>query len=111
MVSALPQASPGLLPLFQQTLTLPPPPPKQADKLRTAQELERRQAKYVGTGHADVSSWEWRTNIYRDTYASIVGHAPLVSWIALAENEPSSKVRFALIQVCYLVAACRRRAG
>ncbi|KAK2673175.1 Splicing factor 3B subunit 5/RDS3 complex subunit 10 [Fusarium oxysporum f. sp. vasinfectum] len=48
-----------------------------ADKLRTQQELERLQAKYVGTGHPDTTSWEWRTNIQRDTYSSIAGHRPL----------------------------------
>ncbi|KAL7894479.1 splicing factor 3B subunit 10 domain-containing protein [Trichoderma sp. SZMC 28014] len=69
-----------------------------ADKLRNQQELERLQAKYVGTGHPDTSSWEWRTNIQRDTYASIVGHRPLLSYIALAENEPLTKTRAQLIR-------------
>ncbi|KAG9258634.1 splicing factor 3B subunit 5/RDS3 complex subunit 10 [Emericellopsis atlantica] len=69
-----------------------------ADKLRNQQELERLQAKYVGTGHPDTTSWEWRTNIQRDTYSSIVGHRPLLSYIALAENEPVTKVRAQLIR-------------
>lgn len=73
---------------------------KQADKLRTQQELERLQAKYIGTGHPDTTSWEWRTNIQRDTYASIAGHRPLLSYVALAENEPIVKVRARMIQVC-----------
>ncbi|RFN50876.1 splicing factor 3b, subunit 5 [Fusarium flagelliforme] len=70
-----------------------------ADKLRTQQELERLQAKYIGTGHPDTTSWEWRTNIQRDTYSSIAGHRPLLSYIALAENEPISKVRAQMIRV------------
>ncbi|KOS17592.1 Uncharacterized protein ESCO_003288 [Escovopsis weberi] len=70
-----------------------PHPHKIADKLRNQQELERLQAKYIGTGHPDISSWEWRTNIQRDTYSSIVGHRPLLSYIALAENEPLVKLR------------------
>ncbi|PNP39310.1 hypothetical protein TGAMA5MH_08728 [Trichoderma gamsii] len=69
-----------------------------ADKLRNQQELERLQAKYIGTGHPDTSSWEWRTNIHRDTYASIVGHRPLLSYISLAENEPLTKTRAQLIR-------------
>ncbi len=73
---------------------------RQADKLRNQQELERLQAKYVGTGHPDTTSWEWKTNIHRDTYASIAGHPPLLSYIALAENEPTSKVRIQMIRVC-----------
>jgi len=71
----------------------------QADKLRTQQELERLQAKYIGTGHPDTTSWEWKTNIYRDTNSSIVGHPPLLAYHALAENEPAAKVRARLIRV------------
>jgi splicing factor 3B subunit 5 len=73
----------------------------QADKLRTQQELERLQAKYIGTGHPDTTSWEWKTNIHRDTYSSIAGHPPLLSYIALAENEPIAKVRTRMIRVCH----------
>ncbi|KAH8886868.1 splicing factor 3B, subunit 5, partial [Thozetella sp. PMI_491] len=69
-----------------------------ADKLRTQQELERLQAKHVGTGHPDTTSWEWRTNLIRDTKSSIVGHPPLLSYIALAKNEPSAKIRAQLIR-------------
>jgi splicing factor 3B subunit 5 len=76
--------------------------PQQADKLRNQQELERLQAKYVGTGHPDTTSWEWKTNIHRDTYSSIAGHPPLLSYIALAENEPVAKVRVQMIRVCCL---------
>jgi splicing factor 3B subunit 5 len=75
---------------------------KQADKLRTQQELERLQAKYIGTGHPDTTSWEWKTNIHRDTYASMVGHPPLLSYMALAQNEPVAKIRAQLIRVGFL---------
>lgn len=67
--------------------------------MRSQQELERLQAKYVGTGHPDTSSWEWRTNIYRDTYSSIIGHPQLLAYVALAENEPTHIVRHRLIKV------------
>ncbi|KAK4117554.1 splicing factor 3B, subunit 5 [Canariomyces notabilis] len=69
-----------------------------ADKLRNQQELERLQAKYIGTGHPDTTSWEWKTNIHRDTQSSIVGHPPLLSYIALAQNEPIAKVRTEMIR-------------
>ncbi|KAI0547541.1 splicing factor 3B subunit 5/RDS3 complex subunit 10 [Xylaria curta] len=72
--------------------------PSQADKLRTQQELERLQAKYIGTGHPDTTSWEWRTNIARDTYSSLVGHPPQLAYISLAQNEPAAKVRAQLIR-------------
>lgn len=71
----------------------------QADKLRTQQELERLQAKFIGTGHPDTTSWEWRTNIHRDTYSSIAGHRPLLSYVALSENEPLTKARAKMIRV------------
>ena len=86
----------------------PPPPPSpgrdadnasKADKLRNQQELERLQAKFLGTGHPDTTSWEWKTNVRRDTLASIVGHRPLLTYVALAENEPVSIVRARLIRV------------
>jgi splicing factor 3B subunit 5 len=73
--------------------------PEQADKLRNQQELERLQAKFIGTGHPDTTSWEWKTNIHRDTYSSIAGHPPLLSYLALAENEPVAKVRVQMIRV------------
>lgn len=73
--------------------------PPQADKLRTQQELERLQAKYVGTGHPDTTSWELRTNIGRDTFSSIAGHYPLLTLNAVAENEPITKTRHRMITV------------
>lgn len=91
-LSGLSASSPPLPPAH-------PALPEQADKLRTQQELERLQAKYVGTGHPDTTSWEWKTNIQRDTYASIVGHRPLLAYVAIAENEPIAKVRANLIRV------------
>lgn len=69
-----------------------------ADKLRIHQELERLQTKYVGTGHPDTSTWEWRTNIYRDTNASLVGHPPMLAYLAVAMNEPIVKLRAQLIR-------------
>ncbi|KAK4232341.1 splicing factor 3B subunit 5/RDS3 complex subunit 10 [Podospora fimiseda] len=64
-----------------------------ADKLRAQQELERLQSKYIGTGHPDTTSWEWKTNIHRDTSSSIIGHPPLLAYAALAQNEPIAKIR------------------
>jgi splicing factor 3B subunit 5 len=69
-----------------------------ADKLRNQQELERLQAKYVGTGHPDTTSWEWRTNVHRDTLSSVAGHRPMLALMAVAENEPMPKLRAQLIR-------------
>ncbi|GES60821.1 splicing factor 3B, subunit 5 [Aspergillus terreus] len=69
-----------------------------ADKLRTLQNLEAMQARYVGTGHADTTKYEWVSNIVRDSYASYVGHPPLLSYMAVGMGEPKEKVRAAMIE-------------
>lgn len=67
--------------------------PNQADKLRTQQQLESLQQKYVGTGHADTTRHEWTANIARDSYSSYVGHAPLLHYMAIGGGECVEKVR------------------
>jgi splicing factor 3B subunit 5 len=70
----------------------------QADKLRTQQQLEQLQARYVGTGHADTTKFEWSSNIHRDSLASYVGHTPLLSYMAIGLGEPREKVRAMLLE-------------
>ncbi|KAL1995596.1 hypothetical protein VTN49DRAFT_1783 [Thermomyces lanuginosus] len=60
-----------------------------ADKLRTLQNLEALQARYVGTGHADTTKYEWTSNIVRDSYASYIGHPP--RWFEESETRQSHK--------------------
>jgi len=69
-----------------------------ADKLRTLQNLEALQARYIGTGHADTTKYEWTSNILRDSYASYVGHPPLLSYMAVGMGEPKEKVRTMLLE-------------
>lgn len=69
-----------------------------ADKLRTLQNLESLQARYVGTGHADTTKYEWVSNIMRDSHASYVGHPPLLSYMAVGMGEPKEKVRTKMIE-------------
>ena len=69
-----------------------------ADKLRTLQQLEALQAKHVGTGHADTTRHEWTNNIVRDSYASYIGHPPLLAYMALGMGEPKDKVRGMVIE-------------
>ena len=58
----------------------------------------RLQAKYVGTGHADLTRFEWAVNIHRDSYASYVGHHSLVGYMALAENESVGREKYSCLQ-------------
>jgi len=69
-----------------------------ADKLRAQQQLEQLQARYVGTGHADTTKFEWTSNIARDTYASYIGHAPLLQYMAIGLGESKEKVRAMMIE-------------
>ncbi|MCJ1274252.1 hypothetical protein MMC21_002047 [Puttea exsequens] len=70
-----------------------------ADKLRTTQQLEALQARYVGTGHADTTKHEWLSNVHRDTLASYVGHPPLLEWISLGEGECREVCRGRMVEV------------
>lgn len=65
----------------------------QADKLRTQQQLEALQNKYIGTGHADTTKHEWTSNIARDSYASYQGHIPLLHYMSIGMGLPMEKVR------------------
>ena len=69
-----------------------------ADKLRTLQQLESLQAKYVGTGHADTTRHEWTSNIIRDSYASYIGHPPLLAYMAIGMGESKEIVRAQMIE-------------
>ena len=69
-----------------------------ADKLRTLQQLEHLQAKFVGTGHADTTRHEWTNNIIRDSYASYIGHPPLLAYMALGMGESKEIVRGKMIE-------------
>ncbi|CAF9930593.1 MAG: hypothetical protein HETSPECPRED_007664 [Heterodermia speciosa] len=69
-----------------------------ADKLRTTQQLEQLQARYVGTGHADVTRFEWTSNIARDSYASYVGHPGLLSYMAVGMGEAREVVRGRMVE-------------
>ncbi len=92
-------------------------------------QLEQMQAKYVGTGHADITKlcdpppchtschlrrliWartaslsvlhprsEWAVNQHRDSCALYVGFNPLSSFFAVAENESIGRVKFSCLQV------------
>lgn len=90
-----------------------------ADELRATQQLEQLQACYVGTGHADTtivsavlplpisslfsllteSTSEWVSNVHRDTYASYIGHPPLLQYMSVATGEPMANIRTKFIEV------------
>ncbi|SAM03789.1 hypothetical protein [Absidia glauca] len=60
------------------------------DRLNINSQIEHLQSKYIGTGHADT--------IKQDTYASILGHNSLLSYVSVAENECGARVKANLLE-------------
>ncbi|XP_042942701.1 uncharacterized protein At4g14342-like [Carya illinoinensis] len=69
-----------------------------SDRFNINSQLEHLQAKYVGTGHADLNRFEWAVNIQRDSYASYVGHYPILAYFAIAENESIGREHYNFMQ-------------
>ena len=68
------------------------------DRFNVNTQNELLASKYVGTGHADTTRFEWNANIKRDTYASFVGHHHLASYQAIGENESIGRVKYTFKQ-------------
>uniref|UniRef100_M4C4L0 Splicing factor subunit n=2 Tax=Peronosporaceae TaxID=4777 RepID=M4C4L0_HYAAE len=69
-----------------------------ADRFNINRQWEHLQAKYVGTGHADTTKFEWTVNQHRDTLASHLGHSDLLAYFAVAENESMGRVRYNMLE-------------
>ncbi|KAF7347407.1 Splicing factor subunit [Mycena venus] len=61
-------------------------------------QLEHLHARYTGTGHADLSKYDWVTHQHRDTLASIVGHPTLTSFLAIADGESKGRIKFEMTE-------------
>ncbi|KAF4573346.1 hypothetical protein EYR36_007857 [Pleurotus pulmonarius] len=61
-------------------------------------QLEHLHARYTGTGHADLTKYEWLTHQHRDTLASIVGHPTLTSYLAIADGEAIGRTKFEMTE-------------
>lgn len=48
---------------------------------------------------SSVAASDWITHQHRDTLASIVGHPPLTSYLALADGVSLGRVRFEMTEV------------
>jgi len=67
------------------------------DRYNIHSQLEHLQSKYIGTGHADTTRYEWLVNQHRDSLASYQGHHDLLNYIAISENESKARVTFNLM--------------
>jgi splicing factor 3B subunit 5 len=69
-----------------------------AERYNIHSQLEHLQSKYIGTGHADTSKFEWIVNQHRDSLASYQAHFDMLNLFAIAENESKARVRFTLME-------------
>ncbi len=69
-----------------------------SDRMSINSQIEHLQAKYVGTGHADLTKFEWALNIHRDSYASYIGHHNMLAFFSTVENESIGRVKYELLQ-------------
>ena len=72
--------------------------PTLSDRMSINSQIEHLQAKYVGTGHADLTRFEWAINIHRDSYASYIGHHNMLAYFSTVENESSGRVKYEFLQ-------------
>ena len=54
--------------------------------------------KYAGTGHPDITKYEWMVNIHRDSCTTFLGHQDLLSFFALAENKSIERTRVEMLE-------------
>jgi splicing factor 3B subunit 5 len=76
------------------------------DRYNIHSQLEHLQSKYIGTGHADTTKWEWQTNQHRDSYASYVGHFDMLNYFSIAENESKARVKFNFLKKMVWITSC-----
>lgn len=64
---------------------------------RTKHVFDRQQARHLGLGTADTTKEQWTQNIYRDTYASMVGHRGQLTGASMAFEQPPRRIRQLLL--------------
>lgn len=69
-----------------------------SDRFNIQSQLEHLQQKYTGTGHADITKFEWMVNQQRDSYNSYVAHQPMLHYFAVAQNQSTGRVRYEMLQ-------------
>lgn len=60
--------------------------------------LDQLTARYVGTGHADMTRHEWAEHQHRDSIASYLGHSSILEYFALAEGISVGRARLNLLE-------------
>jgi splicing factor 3B subunit 5 len=73
------------------------------DRWNSHNSFEVLQNKYVGTGHSDLTKWDWGTNIQRDSLASHIGHKSRLIYMSVAQNESIFRTRINFLNVNILI--------
>ncbi len=71
---------------------------KMGERYNIHSQLEHLQSKYIGTGHADTTKWEWMVNQHRDSICSYLGHYDMLNYFGVVENESKARVRYNLLE-------------
>lgn len=66
--------------------------------LSLSRNWEHLAARFVGTGHPEMTRHAWATNIARDSLASHLGHADQVALFALVEGEAVGRTRYTMLE-------------
>ena len=69
------------------------------DRYNIQNQTEILQMKYVGTGHSDMTKWEWGTNMQRDSLTSHIGHSSRLLYFSVAENVSPARMRIKFLNV------------
>ena len=70
-----------------------------ADRFNFNKSWEHIQNKYVGTGHSDITKFEWAVNQHRDTLSSYVAHYDHLSYFSVIQNESIGRMRYQFLEV------------
>ena len=59
------------------------------DRFNILSQMEHLQSKYMGTGHADSTKFEWAAHQHRDTFASLMGHQEKLAnqWVKCSKEK------------------------
>ncbi len=68
------------------------------DRYNIENQIELLQTKYIGTGNADVSKWEWGNNMQRDTLNSHIQNPSRSNYFSICENLPSKLIQRNLLE-------------
>ena len=69
-----------------------------ADRMNINRSWDHIQAKYVGTGHSDMTKFEWASNQHRDSIASHLGHQDILAYFSVAQGDSIGRTRYALLE-------------